>query len=306
MFTILLSSTLPSCIITDVDIMLRISFWAVPLFIMISGALLLADQRKFEWRRFVGRRVLKVVVPLLVWSLVYLCIDAYLRPDPSLWSKLADLPAHAAWYHLSFFYYFIPLYLLIPVLLWVRDRAHGRRVLAAYVAVWMLGICVELLCPAKYRWPDFFLYSGFLLLGYFMRDIGQRIAAILLIAGMLAAILTSTVVISQSLAASDYVTGQWFSYKTINVALAAMGVFCFGFLLTARRQTLPPLVSRLAENSLGIYLIHPIILIPLRDLGLRSGLPWLEIPFWVLSAFFAAFWLSNWLRSRPATAWIVP
>lgn len=283
-----------------------LSRWAVPLFIMISGALLLADKRKFDLRHFVNRRLLKVVVPFVLWSVIYLCIDAYLRPDPGLWSKVAALPTHAAWYHLSFFYFFIPLYLLIPVLMWIRDLPHGRHVLASYLALWMVGICIELFCPAKYRWPDFFLYSGYLLLGYFMRNISNRVASILLVGGMLAAMLTSAAVIAQSLAASDYVTGQWFSYKTVNVALAAMGVFCLGFLLTARRHTLPPLVSRLAASSLGIYLIHPIILIPLRDLGFRTGLPWLEIPIWFLGAFFAAFWLSNWLRSRPATAWAVP
>ncbi|MGQ0801415.1 MAG: acyltransferase [Pseudomarimonas sp.] len=282
------------------------SRWAVPLFIMISGALLLADQRHFEWRRFVSRRVLKVVVPFLLWSIVYVCIDAYLRPDSTLWSKLAALPTHPAWYHLGFFYYFIPLYLLIPVLMWARDRAQGRVILQLYLCLWMVGICIELFAAAKYRWPDFFLYSGFLLLGYFLRVSNQRTAALLVVTGAFAAVLTSAVVITQSLAAMDYVPGQWFSYKTVNVALAAAGVFSLGFLLTARRTHLPPTLSRLAENSLGIYLIHPIFLIPLRDLGLRTGLPWLEIPLWFLAAFAAALMVSTALRSRPATAWMVP
>ncbi len=283
-----------------------LSRWAVPLFIMISGALLLADQRRFELRRFVSRRVLKVVVPFVLWSIVYVGIDATLRPNPGLWSKLAALPTHAAWYHLSFFYYFIPLYLLIPVLMWVRDRAQGRGILAAYLGLWMVGICVELFGAAKYRWPDFFLYSGYLVLGYFMRDLNHRFAVIVASAGALAAALTSAAVISQSMAAMDYVPGQWFSYKTINVALAASGVFCLGMLVTARSQSLPPLLSRVAENSLGIYLLHPLFLIPLRDLGYRSGLPWLEIPCWFVAALVAAYWLSKWLRSRPATAWTVP
>ncbi len=283
-----------------------LSRWAVPLFIMISGALLIADRRRFDLRRFVSRRLLKVVLPFVVWSIIYVCIDAYLRPDASLWSKVLALPKHAAWYHLSFFYYFIPLYLLVPAFLWLRNRALGRAVLGAYLCLWMVGVCVELFFAANYRWPDFFLYSGYLLLGYFMRDVDRRLAATLVVAGALAAMLTSAAVISQSLAVMDYVTGQWFSYKTVNVVFAAVGVYCLGLLLTARQQTLPKLLSRIAESSLGIYLIHPIFLIPLRDLGFRTGLPWLEIPVWFLGAFFASFWVSSWLRSRPATAWVVP
>jgi len=283
-----------------------ISRWAVPLFIMISGALLLADQRRFDLRRFVSRRVLKVVVPFVLWSMIYVCIDAWVRPESSVWSKLIALPTHPPWYHLGFFYYFIPLYLLVPLLMWVRDRPRGRALLAACVCVWMVGICVELFAVSKYRWPDFFLYSGFLLLGYFMRNVSPRLAKLLFAVGALAAALTSVVVITQSLAAMTYVPGQWFSYKTLNVALAASGVFSLGLLLTARRQSLPPLVSRLSENSLGIYLIHPIFLIPLRDLGVRTGLPWLEIPLWFVGAFVAAFVLSKALRSRPTTVWMVP
>ncbi|MFZ6044058.1 acyltransferase, partial [Vibrio natriegens] len=47
------------------------SRWAVPVFIMITGALMLSDTRPFELSYYVRRRLGKVLLPFLVWSVFY-------------------------------------------------------------------------------------------------------------------------------------------------------------------------------------------------------------------------------------------
>ncbi|WP_222705792.1 acyltransferase [Salidesulfovibrio onnuriiensis] len=48
-----------------------LSRWAVPVFIMITGALMLSDTRKFNIGYFFKRRLRKVLVPFLAWSIFY-------------------------------------------------------------------------------------------------------------------------------------------------------------------------------------------------------------------------------------------
>ncbi|MCV5225164.1 acyltransferase family protein, partial [Escherichia coli] len=45
--------------------------WAVPVFILITGALMLSDTRPFDGKYYVKRRLGKVLVPFLIWSTFY-------------------------------------------------------------------------------------------------------------------------------------------------------------------------------------------------------------------------------------------
>ena len=94
-----------------------VSRWAVPVFIMISGALLLSDARSFNFKYYVQRRLGKVFIPFVVWSLFYAYLSGWTSTgfDSSVSQQvLSDSLHHETYYHLGFFYYFIPLYLLIP------------------------------------------------------------------------------------------------------------------------------------------------------------------------------------------------
>jgi surface polysaccharide O-acyltransferase-like enzyme len=48
-----------------------LSRWCVPTFIMITGALMLADPRSFAVGYYLRHRVSKVLIPFVAWSLLY-------------------------------------------------------------------------------------------------------------------------------------------------------------------------------------------------------------------------------------------
>lgn len=54
-------------------LIVQVSFyWTVPIFIMLSGATLLNYREKYTTKVFFKRRVLRVVLPFLLWSTVFL------------------------------------------------------------------------------------------------------------------------------------------------------------------------------------------------------------------------------------------
>ncbi|WP_036819025.1 acyltransferase, partial [Photobacterium sanctipauli] len=82
------------------------SRWAVPIFIMITGALMLTDTRPFDLKYYVSRRLGKVLVPFLVWSLFYAGLSGASLAGYSgevAWETLKALPVHETYYHLGFF-----------------------------------------------------------------------------------------------------------------------------------------------------------------------------------------------------------
>lgn len=88
---------------------------AVPVFIMLSGALLL-DMRKAETHTVYFRKRLKRVgIPLLVWSILYLLWQEF------FWGKqltakqvFTDALSPYIYYHLYFLYIILGLYILVP------------------------------------------------------------------------------------------------------------------------------------------------------------------------------------------------
>ncbi|WP_407331720.1 acyltransferase [Enterovibrio sp. 27052020O] len=284
------------------------SRWAVPVFIMITGALMLSDTRAFSPSYFVKRRVMKVFVPFVVWSVFYALLAAISLQNVN-WSetihRLAQLPIEETYYHLGFFYYFLPLYLLIPILRPLAQR-ESPDMFNTLLALW-LSLCVARLMGVHLgAVEELVLYGGYLLLGYALHR-REVPFGLLLFLGVLALVATEYTAISQSVAKGSYTSAGWFSYKTINTVLIAAMVFVLCQRWAERvSDKWQKRVTRVSRHSLGIYLIHPIFLWPLRETGIIFGMAWLSIPLVTLVVFVLSYWTSVGLSKWRATAWLVP
>ncbi len=286
-----------------------LSRWAVPVFIMISGALMLSDQRPFEPVYYIKRRLGKVLVPFLVWSVFYalfsgLTVSGF---DSAVsWSVLKKMPVHETYYHLGFFYYFIPLYLIVPVIQWWVKKAEPGQV-KGVIMVWLL-ITGLYLFYIDGLWSDtYLLYSGYLLLGYCLYQYRWPSLVVLLPLAVIAVIVTDYNVISNSFAAGEYKMARWMSYKTLNTVLVAATIFMF-CRMVSDKLSLPTRnkLAWLSKYSLGVYLIHPIFLWPLREYDLYFANPLIAIPVWTFIAASLAL-VTSWLLGRSRyTAWLVP
>ncbi|GLS24955.1 acyltransferase [Marinibactrum halimedae] len=291
-----------------------ISRWAVPVFIMITGALLLSDRRPFETKYYIKRRVGKVFIPFVVWSLFYSYLSGWSLEGYTInktWDVLHNAWHSATYYHLGFFYYFIPLYLVVPVLKWLMAR-YGDQCLYPIIGAWLIS-SVLYLNGMKGIWShQLWLYSGYLALGYVLYQkvpLNRSLLLTLMAMGMAALVVTVFMVVQRSLGKEAYSVGRWFSYKTINViAVAAMIFYGIRYVsqhLQAQWKT-TKVLSFISAHSLGIYLLHPIFLWPMRSYEWHHAHPLLVIPFWVLVSGALAL-LFSWCVSRSAkTRWLLP
>lgn len=283
--------------------------WSVPLFIIITGALLLSDPRPFSLPHYVRRRVVKVVVPFLFFSCCYAVLGGVSPSgfDPGITREaLRALPEHETYYHLGFYYYFIPLYLVAPLLAWLVRGGQVRATLAL-LAVWLLLTGLRL-AGVNGPWNvDPVMFGGWLLLGYALFRHGTPPLALLLPLGVAALALTDWIVITQSLGAGEYRSGNWFSYKTLNTVALATLVFA-ACLHVAERSTerAARVFAFIGRHSLGIYLLHPLFLWPARAFDLYAGHPLLPILFWTALSGSLALGASVLLSRHRATRWMVP
>ncbi len=286
--------------------------WAVPVFILISGALMLSDDRPFNASYYVRRRLGKVLIPFLVWSLFYAYLSGWTAQgyDPEVSKEvLKHSPEHATYYHLGFFYYFIPLYFVVPFLQLMVQRLDTSAIVA-FTAVWLVTTACYLFRIDGPWSHELWLYTGYLTLGYLLYKkvpLKGWIITTFILLGSAALVWTVFMVVMNSIEADHYTVGRWLSYKTINVVLAASMIFMcckhVGNVFSERTQRI---ISFISKHSLGIYLLHPIFLWPMKAYGWYQGHPVWVIPLWVVLSGAGALCVS-WLVSRSAkTSWLLP
>lgn len=251
-------------------------------------------------------------MPFLVWSMFYAYLSGWTAQGfdfETVKEVVGNSPHHATYYHLGFFYYFIPLYFVIPLFQWVV-RNCDDNVLYAYLAVWLLTSTLFLF-KIDGPWSNqYWLYMGYLPLGYVLfkkMPLSRSTVSIFTGLGLVALAVTFTMVVTNSLELDKYTVGRWFSYKTLNVILAASMIFMlcryFGEGLAPKTQKV---VSFISQHSLGIYLLHPIFLWPMKAFGWYEGHPAWVIPVWIVLSGAGALGMSYLFSKSAKTRWLLP
>ena len=289
-----------------------ISRWAVPVFILITGALMLSDQRPFDAKYYVKRRLGKVLIPFIVWSLFYTYLSGWSLSGfdgEASWTVLLESYHQYTYYHLGFFYYFIPLYFVIPFLQ-ILVRKAGDGGVYAFTAVWLFTTLLFLLGIDGPWSHELWLFTGYLPLGYILyKKVPLNTLALLvsILLGVGALVTTVYMVVETSLAVDKYTVGRWLSYKTLNTVLAASMVFMvcryYGESLSEQSNKV---VGFISQHSLGIYLLHPIFLWPMKEFGWHQGHPAWVIPLWIVISGGGALWMSWMLAKSQKTRWLLP
>ncbi|RAD70871.1 hypothetical protein DN508_34165, partial [Burkholderia multivorans] len=113
--------------------------WSVPVFIMISGALALDPRRGTEPRKFLSKRVWRIGIPLVFWTVVYVAFRRfYLLPPDSDWNAFLAILSGSPFVQLYFLYVLAGLTLLTPFFRLLS--VHGSRRLQWGTGLIFLGI----------------------------------------------------------------------------------------------------------------------------------------------------------------------
>lgn len=247
------------------------SYWAVPVFFMLSGATLMGYRRRYDTRTFLKKRVLRTVVPFLAWSLIILVwkvATGQLEP-PVGPRSLIDMIFNTK--IIDIYWFFIPLfavYLCMPVLSCLADGKHDRVLWYAAACAFITSSvlpCVFLLMGIPYNGSFMFpLLSGYLLfpvLGYLLNKTeltrGVRWGIYAAGAGGFLLRFVSTFVLSSPETGMYQVFWGPTNFPTVMLAVSVFVLFKQipwerVFSTPARVRTL----GVVAGASFGIYLTH--------------------------------------------------
>lgn len=245
----------------------------VPLFFMLSGALLLPDPRTLDPLPFYRMRFRRLLLPFLCWDIVYFLENAWLQAPSPRQFLVELLTLRGSKYHLWYVYKIASIYLLLPFLKRALDHCRRRD-------QWLL-LGIILLPASVFPLIDLLpgigldLYSapidgrvGFLLLGFLLtQETPPPRARRLLYAGGVLAFLLN--IFGNYWLSSPGQVNLWFNGGCVLTHYLTAGAV---FLLVKEHAKMPPALGRLCRRvsslSYGVYLAHALFLdVCIRLLG---------------------------------------
>jgi surface polysaccharide O-acyltransferase-like enzyme len=254
-------------------------------FVMISGGLVLSSARTLLASDFYRRRSVRLGIPLVVWTIAYLVFGNLVAGRPATVAEALRLVGFGLpYFHLYFLFVMAGLTIAAPLLRAAVEALDERKLLAAVAIAFGLAMVDNALVTlagigtpnAVTRWLPF---VGDFLAGYALLSIPRtpgrvRIVAAIAVIGM-AATAIGTAILSQpavlGLGRGRYLY-EYHSVTTVPVSLAVYLLLVWSGPWLARHVTGGAwrTVALLGAASFGIYLVHPMILVGLGDLGISA------------------------------------
>jgi len=292
----------------------------VPLFVILSGALLLQPSKTNEpIRVFLKKRFNRIGLAFLFWSAVYLVWAFLVTQTPVTLDNVVEGALYSlfsgSYYHFWFLYLIAGLYLLTPILRKIVS-VKDPKILKYLILLWFIDVAVvpiiQLITGYSLNDTVFVVggFIGYFVLGVYLQRVKVR-SSILHVLFFLSFIFTiaSTWFLHfhfQSIGQNYF----FFGYLSMNVMLASVTMFLLLSKLTVNwSRNIHPLVTRvvhaIGKNTLPIYMFHLIVMETLQRgyLGFKLSLtvmnPVIGIPVMTVVTLFITFGLILLMKKVP-------
>lgn len=235
---------------------------SVPLFVMLSGALLLRSNAPAVTIRQILNRVTKVVVPLLVWGGGFLFYVSYYSGQPVEWSSLIT---KTPMYHLWFVYMIVGLYLFLPIFEALFEFIKDRKGVQGYfLALWLLITSMPVYLPMPLfvllQQTNFLGYGGYFLIGAMLIHSPYRqVPSVILLVVYALSVATTFLLTYYFSNQSHSAVETAYQYFSPNVFVSSFAAF----MLFSRMKLASPWAqawSWLSDKVFLIFFVHVVVL----------------------------------------------
>ena len=249
-----------------------LSRFAVPCFVMLSGAFLLSDNKNGEYIYFYNKSIKTIVFPTLIFTILYFlyseaieCIKIVIRGNPitGILSPVKNLIAGAPYYHMWYMYMLIGLYFFIPLIIQVKSSLGEKNFLKISVVLMIITSISGWTSTFELNWSiaKVICYIGYLMMGYQFRKYNlnkkNNVKAMFLVMVGIVILLGLTYIQYQhSLMGIAEADEKYSIVENFNplVVVASLSIFA-GF----SKLNINFNLSKIVLHTFNIYLIHAVI-----------------------------------------------
>ncbi|MBE6501036.1 MAG: hypothetical protein E7Z79_01190 [Methanobrevibacter thaueri] len=288
----------------------------VPLFFMISGALLL--NRDYDIKFFLKSKLLRIFIPFVFWIIIAILLRIYLNPDNATihFVIAAIFQKGYVW----FIWMLLGVYLFTPVInSFVQDK--GLDGVKYFLVIWLVTIILTTLNMfpfMKIELSYFAGYVGYFMLGYYLKNFQPKLSKkYIMIISLIAFLITTAFVVFLIL---NHHMGIWDSfYRTIFPVIQATSVFVFfrffeeysndheessinRFFTSMKSSSFGKAITSISVCSYGIYLTHYLFIWTLLHISehvfpifARNPFKWIPVVYLIV---LVGSWGLVWIFSK--------
>lgn len=259
--------------------------WAVPVFVMVTGALLLDPARQLTWEHLRKRYIGRIGKVILVFGLIFIAFDLAMNgiaetannsplfaahpismdsPTVTTWlyvilCSVGDLLTGHSWPHLWYLYMLFGLYLLMPFFRKIVANSTDRELRYLIGVLLVFLSLVPLLglggISTDYRFSVATVYPMYLLLGYALQN---KVIQVPKWTGWICLILSTVAIwvavyfLNEESSPLSFFT----SYNSLLVAFQSASIFALVTQKAGKSITAPKALKQFDKCTFGIYLIH--------------------------------------------------
>ncbi|WP_155612570.1 acyltransferase [Paenibacillus woosongensis] len=302
------------------------SRWAVPIFFMVSGMLLLEPKKNDSLKVFFTKRFNKIFIPFIVWGVLYELIKPrYTGVDFTFKEMIKDFLGGSIYTHFWFMYAIIVIYIFAPILKSFVAKA-SKETLLYTLAVWFVFVSIlpqlEHLLKFNFDYSTdisfICSYAGYFLLGHVLSQYEfTKLFKSVVYTGAIIGLIFAPISTYYLTKKNDGNYATFFSNNlSPDVILIAVSVFLLFKSINwdrvsgKKQEVFVRGIETLSKTSFGIYLLHFIVLNEL----VRSGIgvfkvdapSILRVPITDIAVFSISFAVIYLLQKIPLVKKIVP
>ncbi len=252
--------------------------WAVPVFVMISGALFL--NKNSSVKKIYSKNILRLVIVFVVWSLFY----ALATPDTLEYGIFGGLMMHAdaiilGHYHMWFIRMIIGLYMCIPIYRKIVEDKNTMRYFLTLSFVftilcpWIIKLANDYISVYSESIPTAFTlinstisgmglstvlgYSFYFILGYYLDsiEISRKNRKIIYICGIAGFVFTVLVDLNLAIK-TQQPCDTYYGVFDVNIMLEAICIYILFKYHDYKNPKINSIAHHLSAYMLGAFLIH--------------------------------------------------
>ena len=270
----------------------------VPIFLMISGTLFLAPEKKLTLKALFQKYLRKIVLALVLFGTFFAIMELVIVTGTFsisyLWDGFVNMLCGNSWAHMWYLFALIGLYLFLPLLKIFTKHANKQTYLYLLILLFVIGSLLPTLETAfnlqfGFMMPITGICLFYYMCGYFLHTHVEKKASYQKIAtGILIAM--ALLLIYGCVCKVHY----HFSYESPIIIIMSV---CIYYLASCSKREWP-MCSKWRDYYFGMYLVHTVFL--------NLAYKWFHITPLLFGGYILLplFWLGTFLLSL-LTAWIM-
>ena len=251
-------------------------YFAVPLFLMISGAMLMPYREKYDTKTFFKKRALKVLIPAIFWIVFMFVWRIFVVKNLTVndWSiknilNMVFSNIEEPTYY--FLFLILGAYLTVPVISRLAKVEYRKTLWYLVIVFFIFNAFVPNLLKLfgiSYN-ADLELMIGqwamYMVLGYLLstQDIKKEYRIVLYILTIFSVAYRYITTVLLSVDSGEIIKTTW-GYGQFHAILLASSVFVFiknmNLKWLEKKERILDLLSKVAGCSFGVYLVHKIVM----------------------------------------------